>query len=152
MGVWVGICGGIFIRIYPRLLGRPAVCLQGFNGNHSTFLRSRRLRHPWMETRAVQRFSRTASDGFQKRETFLVISLSLLLNFQAVWTAFCCVDTCSLTWTEPSSTLTPSSPTEPQVKQRSPFAPDSFWPSDALRSETRAFVAMAAVVGNVKKV
>lgn len=96
MGVWVGICGGIFIRIYPRLLGRPAVCLQGFNGNHSTFLRSRRLRHPWMETRAVQRFSRTASDGFQKRETFLVISLSLLLNFQAVWTAFCCVDTCSL--------------------------------------------------------
>lgn len=42
----MGVSGGIFIRIYPRLLGRPAAYLRGFNGNHSTFLRSRGRRHP----------------------------------------------------------------------------------------------------------
>lgn len=110
----MGVSGGIFIRIYPRLLGRPAAYLQGFNGNHSTFLRSRGRRHPgWRR------------DGFQEMDAFSW-SLSLyLLHFQAVWMAFCCdspEDTCWLTWTDPSSTLTPSSPAQPRVRQRRPKA------------------------------
>lgn len=61
------VSGGIFIRIYPRLLGRPAAYRQGFNGNHSTFLRSRGRRHPgWRR------------DGFQEMYAFsFYLSLSL---------------------------------------------------------------------------
>lgn len=67
----MGVSGGIFIRIYPRLLGRPVAYLQGFNGNHSTFLRSRGRRHPGRRR-----------DGFQEMDTFsCYLSLSLSLTF-----------------------------------------------------------------------